>query len=130
MGRRRMDAWFGRYRSALVKRDLRLLFAGLITSATGSWAYNVALLGFVYGRTHSLGWVGAAGLARFVPSLVFSTYGGVVAERTERIRLMVSSDLVCAVWQVLLAVVAAENGAPGLALALAALTSVSDRKST
>src|SRR6202007_1211937 len=44
---KRLDAWFGGYRSALSQRDLRLLFGGLVTSATGSWAYNVALLGFV-----------------------------------------------------------------------------------
>lgn len=126
MGRKRMDAWFGGYRSALKQRDLRLLLGGLIISATGSWAYNVALLGFVYARTHSLAWVGSAGLVRFVPALLFSTYGGVIAERTERIRLMVSADLLCAVWQVGLAVVAAEKGSAALALVLAGLTAVSN----
>ncbi|HLY47818.1 MAG TPA: MFS transporter [Solirubrobacteraceae bacterium] len=126
MGRGRMDAWFRGYRSALAKRDLRLLFGGLVTSATGSWAYNVALLGFVYTRTHSLAWVGAAGLVRYVPSLVLSTYAGVIAERTERIRLMVSSDLLCAVWQALMAVVAASTGPVALALVLTALTATTN----
>jgi hypothetical protein len=125
-GRKRTDAWFASYRSALRARDLRLLFAGLITSATGNWAYNVALLGFVYERTHSLAWVGAAGLARYLPSLLFSTYGGVIAERTERIRLMMSSDLLCAVWQAGLVVVAVDRGSPALALALAVLTSTTN----
>ena len=73
--------WLDRYRSALVRPDLRRLFGALLVSATGSWAYNVALLAFLFERTHSLGWVGAAGLARFVPQLLLSTYGGVVAER-------------------------------------------------
>src|ERR1700722_9334527 len=114
MGRERVASWFGGYRSALAARDLRLLFGGLIISATGSWAYNVALLAFVFDRTHSLGWVGAAGFARFVPQLVFSVYGGVLGERTERIRLMMGSDLLCALWQGLLAVVAATQSArPG-----------------
>jgi MFS family permease len=122
----RLDAWFSGYRHALAQRDLRLLFAGLVTSATGSWAYNVALLGFVYARTHSLTWVGAAGLVRFVPSLIFSTYGGVIAERTERVRLMVSADLLCAFWQAALAVVAAESGPVALSLVLAGLTSVTN----
>ncbi len=124
MGPKRMEAWFGAYRSALRQRDLRLLLGGLVTSATGFWAYSVALLGFVYGRTHSLGWVGAAGLARFVPALVFSTYGGVIAERVERVRLMVRSDLGCALWQALLALVAATNGPVPVALVLATLTSI------
>ncbi len=72
---------------------MRLLFAGLLISTTGSWAYNVALLAFVFERTHSLGWVGAAGLVRMLPQLLLSAYGGVLAERTERIRLMVGADV-------------------------------------
>jgi CRP-like cAMP-binding protein len=120
----RFRAWAAPYRSALVKRDARLLFGGLLISATGTWAFNVALLAFVYDRTHSLGWVGAAGLARYLPTLALSVYGGVIAERTERIRLMVGSDLVCAVWQTALALVAATSGPPALALVFAALTSI------
>ncbi|HLW96810.1 MAG TPA: MFS transporter [Solirubrobacteraceae bacterium] len=117
-----LDAWFDGYRSALSSRDLRLLFGGLIVSATGSWAYNVALLAFVFERTHSLGWVGASGLIRFVPVLVLSAYGGVIAERMERVRLMLSADLLCALWQGCLAVVAATGGPVALALVLVALT--------
>ncbi len=118
----RVAEWFSGYRSVLAKRDLRLLFGGLVISATGSWAYNVGLLAFVFERTHSLGWVGAAGLVRFIPALLLSTYGGVIAERTERVRLMLGADLVCALWQGLLAVVAAAHGPVELALGLAALT--------
>jgi hypothetical protein len=54
------------YRAALGRRDLRLLFSGLLISSTGTWAYNVALLAYVFDKTHSLGWVAAAGLGRFV----------------------------------------------------------------
>src|SRR6202046_453518 len=117
--------WLKGYRSVLAERDVRALFSALLISTTGSWAYNVALLAFVFDRTHSLAWVGAAGFARFVPRLVFSVCGGVLAERTERIRLMMGSDLLCALWQGLLVVVAATNGAPALALVLAGLTAVS-----
>jgi MFS family permease len=113
------------YRSALRHRDLRLLFGSLVISATGSWAYNVALLAYVYDRTHSLAWVGGAGLARFVPSLVLSPYAGVLAERFERVRVMASSDLLCLVWQAALAAVAAASGPAALVLLLGALTSVS-----
>src|SRR3954469_16751750 len=122
MVQERLAAWLGGYRSALGQRDLRLLFAGLVISETGTWAYNVALLAFVFDRTHSLGWVGAAGLSRFVPQLLLSAYGGVVAERTERIRLMAGADVVCAVCQASMAVVAAAGGAVVVALAFAVLT--------
>lgn len=118
--------WFGGYRSALARRDLRLLLGGLVASATGSWAYNVALLAFVFDRTHSLGLVAVAGLVRFVPALVFSAYAGVIAERTERIRLMVGADLGCAVWQAAAAAVAAATGPVALVLVLAGLTAATN----
>src|SRR3954466_1684082 len=101
------------YRSALRHRDLRLLFGGLVVSATGSWAYNVALLAYVYDRTHSLGWVAGAGLARFLPGLLLSPYGGVVAERFERVHVMVGSDVLCVACQAAMAAVAATSGSAG-----------------
>jgi MFS family permease len=122
----RVAKWFSGYRSALAKRDLRFLFAGLVVSATGSWAYNVALLAFVFDRTHSLGWVGVAGLVRFVPALLLSAYGGVIAERTERVRLMLGADLVCALWQGGLALVAATGAPLVLAFVFAALTAATN----
>ncbi len=126
MGGGRVAGWFSGYRSALASRDLRFLFGGLAVSATGSWAYNVALLAFVFDRTHSLAWVGAAGLFRFLPALLLSAYGGVIAERTERVRLMLGADLICALWQGGLAVVAATGAPVALGLALAALTAATN----
>jgi MFS family permease len=118
-----LGRWFGGYRSALAQPDLRRLLGGLAVSLTGTWAYNVALLAFVFQRTGSLGWVGAAGLVRFIPALVLSPYGGVIAERAERIRLMIGSDLCCAAWQAGAAAVAAAGGPVVLVLVFAALTS-------
>jgi CRP-like cAMP-binding protein len=120
----RLARWTEGIRGALRHRDLRLLFGGLVISASGSWAYNVALLAYVFDRTHSLGWVGAAGLGRFLPALVFSTYGGVIAERFERVRVMVTSDVVCMVFQAALAVAAALTAPAWVAILLAALTAV------
>ncbi len=114
------------YRSALRHRDLRLLLGALLVSATGSWAYNVALLAFVYDRTHSLGWVGAAGLCRFVSALVASPYGGVIAERSERIRLMFSADLLCALWQFALALVIFSGAPVAVALVFVALNQITN----
>jgi MFS family permease len=99
-----------------------LLLGGLAVSSTGNWAANVALFAFVFGRTHSLGWVGAAGAVRYISALAFSPYGGVIAERTERIRLMVSSDVGCGLCQAGAATAAALGGPVVVVLALAALT--------
>src|SRR3954451_20005983 len=114
----------GGFRAVLRHADLRRVFAALILSSTGSWAYNVALLVFVYQRTGSTGWVRAAALARFLPQLLASAYAGVIAERIERVRLMVRCDLAAMACQVGLAVVAAAHGPVVLALVFTALTSL------
>jgi CRP-like cAMP-binding protein/predicted MFS family arabinose efflux permease len=105
-------------------RDFSLLMSGFAISAAGSWAYNVGLAVFVFDQTHSPGWVGAATIGRFVPSLVFGAYGGVLAERFERVRLMVVLDWLCAVWMGLLTVVAALEGPVLVAIVLAGFTSL------
>jgi MFS family permease len=95
-------------------------------SCAGSWAYNVALAVFVYEETHSPAWVGAATIGRFVPSVLFGAYGGVLAERFERVRLMASLDWLSTVWMGLLTVVAVVHGPVLLAIALAGLASVTE----
>lgn len=119
---RHLKSWFSSYGAVLAIRDVRLLFSGLAISTTGGWAYNAALLALVYNRTHSLGWVGAAGLVRFLPTLLLSPYSGIVVERADRFRLLFFTNSLCLVWQCLLAVVALTHAPVVLALACAALS--------
>ena len=112
------------YRSLFRNRDYRLLFSGLTISMSGSWAYNVALVVFVFNATHSPAWVAAASMTRFLTALVTSPIGGLIADRMERVRLMVSLDSLALAFQTGLAVVAALNGPVVLAIVLAALTSI------
>ena len=112
------------YRSLFLIRDYRLLFSGLTISMSGSWAYNVALVVFVFNATHSPAWVAAASMTRFLTALVASPLGGLVADRIERVRLMVTLDAIALVFQTALAVVAVLNGPVVLAIVMAALTSV------
>jgi len=107
--------------------DFRRLTIALGISALGSWAYYVGLTVFVYQQTHSATWVAMATVGRFVPSLVFGTYGGVLAERFERVRLMVTLDAACGWIMLALTVVAASSGAVGLAIGLAAANSLLNR---
>jgi len=125
MERGRVAQWFSGYSSALAKRDLRFLFAGLVVSATGSWP--TTCVARVRVRPHpltGLGWRGRP--CPFHPALLLSAYGGVLAERTERVRLMFGADLVCALWQGALALVAATGAPLALAFAFAALTSATN----
>jgi MFS family permease len=122
----RFRSWFGAYGEVLAQRDVRLLFSGLVISATGSWAYNTALLAFIYDRTHSLGWVGAAGVARMLASLVLSPYSGVIVERSDRFRLLLGTNLLAAVWQVGLAILVISHGPVVVAIALSMLTAAAN----
>jgi predicted MFS family arabinose efflux permease len=91
---------------------------GYSASAVGSWAYNVGLSVYVYDQTHSATWVGAVTIGRLLPSVLFGSYGGVLAERFERTRLMVALDAICAVLMAALAVVVALDGPAWLAIAI------------
>jgi MFS family permease len=112
------------YRSALRSRDLRILLGSQLISASGSWAYNVALVVYLYDRTHSAAWVAAGSLGRFIPTLLCSGYAGVIAERFERVRLMVWLNVLALVLQLGLALATWRLAPPLMAVALAALTSV------
>jgi MFS family permease len=115
----------GGYGVALRHRDLRLLLGAQAVSMTGSWAYTVALLAYIFDRTHSLAWVGAASTLRVLPGFVLSPYGGVLAERFERRRVMVVSDLLGGACQAGLCAVALLGGSAAWAIALAVLTMAS-----
>lgn len=109
---------------ALRHRDFRLLIAAYSLSAVGSWAYNVGLAVYVYERTHSAAWVGAVTVGRFLPAVLFGPYGGVVAERFERARLMMTLDAVCALLMTALSIVAAYHGAALLAIGIGGINAL------
>ncbi len=121
----RLGAVFRPYRSALAHRDLRLLLSGELISATGSWAYNVGLAVYVFDRTHSALWVSAVFLVRFVPSMFLSPYGGIIAERFERVRLLILSDGLLATIQGLILISVVTRAPIPLTLVLAGLAACS-----
>ncbi len=109
--------------SSLRHRDFRLLMTAFSTSVIGSWAYEVALAVWIFQETGSAGWVGAATIARFIPALSFSSYGGVLAERFERVKFMVTLDLASFLIMVVLAIEVASGAPVVLVIATAMLTS-------
>ncbi len=97
-------------RAPLRHRAYRILLAGSTISQSGDWLYNVALAVYVFDRTGSAGWVAAATVLRLVPYIVLAPLGGVVADRFDRRRVMICSDLLRAVSMAALAVTAAADG--------------------
>jgi MFS family permease len=114
----------GTYRVALGQRDFRLLVSALSQSSMGDWAYNVALIVYVYNATHSAAWVAAGTIGRMVPRFLASLYAGVVAERFERVRVMVTADVARAVIMGGMAVATALHAAPAVVIALSGLIAV------
>jgi len=75
------------------KQYRRLYIAGLITSL-GSMATYVTVPYQLKNLTHSTLAVGSLGLAEVLPLLVFGLYGGVLADRLNRRRLIISMEMV------------------------------------
>jgi predicted MFS family arabinose efflux permease len=78
--------------SALRYRDFRLLWFGAFTSTTGTWMQTVAQSWVVLSMTGSAFLLGVDGFLATGPMLLFSLFGGVVADRFERRRIMLLSQ--------------------------------------
>jgi MFS family permease len=109
------------FRGAFANRDLRLLLGAHTVSAAGQSLHSVALIVFVFQQTGSLTWVAAAAALRLLPYVLFSAFGGVVADRYDRRQVMVVSDLARAGLMVGLAALAAIDGPAAVALGISFL---------
>ncbi|HEX2121075.1 MAG TPA: MFS transporter, partial [Thermoanaerobaculia bacterium] len=78
--------------SALHYRDFRLLWFGAFTSTTGTWMATVAQGWIVLNMTNSAFLLGVDGFLATGPMLLFSLFGGVVADRVERRKIMIYSQ--------------------------------------
>jgi len=80
--------------SAFGHRDFRLLWSGAFLSNVGTWVHTTALLWYVHTLTHSNAWVGAVNLASFLPILLFVLYAGSLADRVDRRKLIIATQVV------------------------------------
>ena len=78
---------------ALAHRDYRRLIASQLLSLTGSQMQVVAINWHVYLLTKSPLALGFVGLTRVVPLVAFSLWGGVVADRHDRRRVMILTQV-------------------------------------
>ena len=114
----------GRLRDALRHRDLRLLIGAFLVDQIGSWSYLVVISVYLFDRTHSTQWLAALGICRWGPGLLLASYGGVIADRYQRVTILIVSALASAAVMAAMAVVVATNASPGLILVLAAASAV------
>jgi CRP-like cAMP-binding protein/predicted MFS family arabinose efflux permease len=111
----------GRYRDALRHRDLRLLITSFLVDQIGSWSYLIVISVYVFDRTHSTQWLAALAVCRWGPGLLLASYGGVIADRYERVTVLIASSVASAVLMTGMAVVVAVDAPVSLVLVLSAL---------
>lgn len=78
--------------SALRYRDFRLLWFGAMLSTTGTWMQTIAQGWLVLEMTNSAFLLGVDGFLATGPMIIFSLFGGVIADRVERRKIMLYSQ--------------------------------------
>jgi len=81
----------------LRSRNFGPYFFGNAASASGTWFQNLAASILVYQLTHSPFLLGVLNFCQFVPSLVLAPWAGTLADRFDRRRLVLASQLISSV---------------------------------
>jgi predicted MFS family arabinose efflux permease len=79
---------------ALRNPNFRLFWSGNFLSNIGTWMQNVAQGWLVLTLTNSAFWLGVVGFAGSIPFLLFTLFGGVVADRVNKRRLLIVTQSV------------------------------------
>ena len=77
---------------ALHSRNYRLFVSGQVISLIGTWMQSVAQSWLVYRLTGSAALLGLIGFAGQIPIFVLAPFGGVVADRLNRHRVLVATQ--------------------------------------
>ena len=113
--------------SALSIPNFRLYFAGQSISLVGTWMQMVAQAWLVLEITGSATWVGLTFAAQTLPILLVGPYGGLVADRTDKRRLLVALQAVMGALALVLAVLTLTDSVQlWQVLGLAALLGLAD----
>jgi len=110
------------FRTVLRNRHFRRVLTSDAFSGTGDVLYWIALIVLLLERDPDGSLVAAAVAVRLIPRVAFGLFGGVVADRYDRRRLLMFLDGSRAVLMFALAVVAAMDGSSILVLALVFVT--------
>ena len=91
---------------ALRFRNFRLFFFGQMVSVAGTWMQIVAQQWLVFSLTHSAAWLGIVTGASAIPSVALTLYGGQIADRLPRRRILLVTQTASMILAVALAVLA------------------------
>ncbi len=105
--RRRLRRVTGRTFRSMSVRNFRLYFVGQLVSATGTWMQAIAQMWLVLRLTDSGVALGVTTALQFTPMLIAGAWGGVVADRVDRRRLLLATQVGSALLALVLGVVTA-----------------------
>jgi len=88
---------------SLTHRNFRLFYMGQLVSLSGTWMQSLAQAWLLYRLTGSGLMLGLAGAALLAPSLVLGLYGGVLADRFSRQKLMIAAQVLAMLQALVLA---------------------------
>ncbi len=88
--------------SALQHRNFRLFWTGQLVSLVGTWMQTTGQAWLVLQLTHSAWWLGLVGALQFLPVMLFSLFGGVIADRLPKRRLLLFTQSFATVQAVIL----------------------------
>jgi MFS family permease len=77
------------FRTLQVHRNFRLFWTGQTVSLIGTWMQSVGVGWLALELTNSAFWVGLVAAAGSFPVLLLSLYGGVVADRRSKLRIVI-----------------------------------------
>lgn len=80
--------------NALSERNFLLAWLASIVSNTGSWLQQIAVPVVIYEITHRTLWLGVAGFAGLISGAVTTLVGGPLADRYDRRRILIATNLV------------------------------------
>jgi MFS family permease len=89
---------------AFSSRNYRLYFIGQSVSLIGTWMQKTAVSWVIYSLTHSTWWLGVTLFASLFPSFVLSLAGGVVSDRYNRYRVLLTTQVASLIQALLLAI--------------------------
>ena len=87
---------------ALESRNYRLYFTGQSISLIGTWMQQTAASWLIYSMTHSTFMLGLGIFAARFPSFLLSLFGGVVSDRYDRYRVLLTTQIASAVQAIIL----------------------------
>ena len=89
---------------AFKSRNYRLYFSGQSISLIGTWMQKTAVSWVIYSLTHSTFMLGVTLFASQFPSFLFSLLGGVVSDRYNRYRVLLTTQVASMIQAILLTI--------------------------